>query len=737
MNILDRIKKWLFKEEKNCLINIGDIIQIPGRSYYNNSPEKLLEIDIYKEEYLKILSKKKIISSTQISFDNLEKEFLMHIDLILNLFMNKEQNIEFTKESYFKEQITMLKLQLYFNEINDMENETIEKLIALEELLKGKRVPIINRRVLTDKINSLKMIILTFRNQKAAISIEIKNYCIALNNKSSSYQIEPDYITQKYEEVHDSATSYIKSDTITYIDSLKVNYPAKIALLEKELEIYAYTHKKDVEAINDDLKEIKNKQITPDKKEELLKELSQIEKKYYLFEHYGRGSIKNEYLYDLYELKFAILTCNIMEEKETIKYDSQERLYYEGIIFKKLEKILKGENGIVSDEYGDKTKKAITEISSYLKDSSNYLSNILNDQRKLSLLLAFDSVHGIRFFFNQSMISLEEATKAFKATYDTRCYEFAKEIPLDTCFQVAEANEIYKTGYHSSHPLYRLFKMTKNVNYFEVEGFCDIYYLPQGLEAIDGVHFSNADPLYNYIGAKSAYNHVKLPKNLKYISGDLFFGDNVSTVEYYNGLRVIEGKALYSVKNMQVLNIWPSIEYISLDGVPFKKIRIIQFIDYKNSSLLHNKENLLSLFRALFYIRTAGEQDEYHKVTDGVYRKSITIEITSRFNSFDFFDDKGNKKASLPAYMLHFFKTIFVNDLKTSKYQYPFPFRDDVITIEVSKGKYAHIILKDEDLEIVLEKFIALIKDRLGYTLEFDQPKEETHLKKIYTCQKR
>jgi len=108
MNIIDRFKKWFFQEEKVGLISIGDIIQIPGREYYKDDLAKLNQIDIYKEEYLNILSKRKLISSKEISFDNLEKEFLMHIELILNLYLNKEQFINMTSESYIKEKINSL-----------------------------------------------------------------------------------------------------------------------------------------------------------------------------------------------------------------------------------------------------------------------------------------------------------------------------------------------------------------------------------------------------------------------------------------------------------------------------------------------------------------------------------------------------------------------------------------------------------------------------------------------------
>ena len=61
MNIIDRLKKWFFNEEKVGIINIGDIIQIPGRDYYKDDLAKLNQIDIYKEEYLNILSKRKCL----------------------------------------------------------------------------------------------------------------------------------------------------------------------------------------------------------------------------------------------------------------------------------------------------------------------------------------------------------------------------------------------------------------------------------------------------------------------------------------------------------------------------------------------------------------------------------------------------------------------------------------------------------------------------------------------------
>ena len=62
MKFMDRIRKWLFKEENVGIINIGDLIAIPGRDYYKSDIEKLNKIDSYKEEYLRVLSSKKRVA---------------------------------------------------------------------------------------------------------------------------------------------------------------------------------------------------------------------------------------------------------------------------------------------------------------------------------------------------------------------------------------------------------------------------------------------------------------------------------------------------------------------------------------------------------------------------------------------------------------------------------------------------------------------------------------------------
>lgn len=84
MRLIDKFKKWFFNETKVDIINIADLIQIPGREYYINEQDKLDLINKYKEEYLKLLSQRRRLTTKDISCDDLVKV----IKYILILFLD-------------------------------------------------------------------------------------------------------------------------------------------------------------------------------------------------------------------------------------------------------------------------------------------------------------------------------------------------------------------------------------------------------------------------------------------------------------------------------------------------------------------------------------------------------------------------------------------------------------------------------------------------------------------------
>ena len=728
MNIIDRFKKWFFQEEKVGLISIGDIIQIPGREYYKDDIAKLRQIDIYKEEYLKILSKRKLISSNQISFDNLEKEFLMHIELILNLSLNIEQEAVLEDyEKHFKERINMLKLQLYLNEINNMESETIEKLIALEELQKGKRIPIVNRQLLNEKINSLKMILLSFRNQKVAISIEIKNYFMILNNNLVSYQENNTCTIKKYQQVFDIARQFIDENTLYNIGNLKIDYLAKIALIERELEIYVYLHKKDIENLRHEIANMRDIPKTVSNKSIILKHIDSIEKKYYIFEEYGRGIITHTILYELYKLKFDILTCDINYlEKTPFEFinSKTELNYYEEIIGKKFERIILGKNEFINAIYDDKANKAIKEIAFYLKGRNNYIKSILDDKLKLALLLAFEKKDGLILFFNQNMLSEEDASTKFNVTYLNYKPEFlfAEKLPLDSCFQIMKAQEKSKKQDSISYdnPLYKLYKLTKGLSQYSINNNNDVYDLPEGIIKINVPNIYSTTPLIKYLNEKSLNNVVILPSTLEEISGHVFYDLTKPTlIMLNNGLKKIGKYALCNI-TMEHLYLPSSIELIEEEALNYKGIKWLYFTDFENSKLLHDKAALRKLIKELFYVRPISRNTVLEEVHNGIYRECVNVAINTNLRAINLHNSNGKQILVIDARKLEITKKRFRRTLK--------PPKNRLLAWQISDNwKYAQgvLTLKNEDVEDILERLQSIIKEEIGYDLEYTTHKEK------------
>ena len=713
MNIIDQFKKWFFKEENVGIINIGDILKIPGREYYQNDLSKLNQIDIYKEEYLNILSKRKLISTNQISFDNLEKEFLMHIDLILNLYLNNEEEIiEINPRNLFKKRINTLKLQLYLNEINNMENETIEKLIALEELQKGKRVPIVNRRLLNEKITSLKMILLSFNNQKVAISIEIKNYLMILKDNPINYEDNNPYVIKKYQQIFDIAKQFINENMLYNIGSLNINYHAKIALIEKELEIYVYLHKKDLEAIKKEIAVLKDITKTSANKEQLLNNILEIENKYYIFGEYGRGIITHDNLYELYKLKFNVLTCDINHlEKTPFKFFNSKTEFkcYEEIIAQKFENIILGKNKYINDIYADKANKSIKEIAFYLKGRNNYIRGILEDKLRLALLLAFDKKNGLIEFFNQNMVFINCDSDAFK---------FTKKIPLDTYLQIIEANETDESFY-LNQPLYKLYKLTMSLPQFSVDSDYKTYYMLEGLTKIN-IPYIELKPkgLHGYINRKIRNNTVIFPSTLEEISGHVF-DEKALKIILNRGLKKI-GKHAFSNQKTEYLFLPSSVELIEEGALNYKSIKSLYFSDFENSKLLHDKSALQKLIKGLFTVEPISTKPSLEEVHKGIYRESILVGISATLKDINLYNDKGEQILVIKAEKLMLSKKRFrsPNMIKN----YPYTYRQ-TINWDSYEERYC---LKLEDIEDIIERLRTIIKEELGYDLKFTEHREKT-----------
>lgn len=98
MNLIKWIKKKIFKEQEVGIINIGDIINIPGRDFYKDDESKIKLIDNYKDKYLEQLSIKKVITTLDLDSTNLKIDMVMIIDIILHSLINIDSIISLTQE---------------------------------------------------------------------------------------------------------------------------------------------------------------------------------------------------------------------------------------------------------------------------------------------------------------------------------------------------------------------------------------------------------------------------------------------------------------------------------------------------------------------------------------------------------------------------------------------------------------------------------------------------------------
>ena len=243
-------------------------------------------IDELKDKYYDVLSQRKRITTNDISFDNIKYELKMYIDLMLNIII-EDNNISlyYTKtKSKLDNTIDMIKLKLYLKELENMENVTIAKLIALKELEKGRRVPHLNRDTLKREIDNLTTTLYIFLGQKRAVRLEIDAYLTNVSIKDE--EITKKEVDDRLEEVFSLSNCIDISDimSITELKSLPFN---AIALIEKRLEEYVYSNKSRVKDI---FSKVDNININ-DKKEDILENIKEIENEYFIFYKYGRNII--------------------------------------------------------------------------------------------------------------------------------------------------------------------------------------------------------------------------------------------------------------------------------------------------------------------------------------------------------------------------------------------------------------------------------------------------------------
>lgn len=316
----------------------------------------------------------------------------------------------------------------------------------------------------------------------------------------------------------------------------------EIARLQGILELYAFTHKEDINQLRQRIQELELAEKTDKNRDELLNELSDIRVKYKVFGRY----IKDEDLENLYKVKFDVLMLDINKRKESplldLNEDKEELQYYKRIIESKIEQILTLNNSEVEKAFGtERVQEAVELIKMLLKSGEKTFETgrILQDKTLLRLILAFDSEKGLE----KMTINKEDA----RPYLDEKRYEWEDIILLKSIFQIRyeDNNTISSQGseyiqlynmYNEQHPQEND-KYKKNEDWSED---CDLitYIMPEGITKIK-------------ICPKQKFEKLILPSTLKEIGHGAFrncFG--LHEIEFNEGLELIGDEAFEYCANL-------------------------------------------------------------------------------------------------------------------------------------------------------------------------------------------
>ena len=538
MNFLLR----LFKKEKHNIgvIRFGDNLVIPGRDYFKDEKDIIL-LENYKKHYLEMLKNKTVVTTPYFNSKSLKEQMNMHIDLLLNLVMDNNNFCEYAPEELL---IQIAKLKMYYDEMIMLKNEIILRLIALKEIKKEKRIPRHNKMALEEEINSLSVILEMFIFREASINIEIKNYFDVLATRDLS-EVDESLLNERLTRLLFLTKGIVDKNKL--YDDIKLN----VALLEKECEIYAYTHK------NEALK---------------LKESYSLndESKILLFYEYGKDIFNHDFVKEFYLYKFNLLVTDINNSSNESPINDEDYgfPFYMEIIGDKINNLDK------SYYFNDLIDKNI-DISEQLNGAREYLKTkeeifnyeeILKNKYKLAFLVSLENENGIKDYFNKNIINLENDIEWDKyINYFNG--EFENKVPLSTLYELFVTDK-------DNHTLYSIYEANRIVNNLIV---------PEGVKKINlsGRYLSR---IKNEVlsGKKCVF-----PNSLKTIIGKIDYLDyNYDNLFFNYDFELLQPGYNFTIPS----GVYELSNFCSMADC-------IKFRDFKNSKIVNDKEKFIKFLK--------------------------------------------------------------------------------------------------------------------------------------------
>ena len=372
MNFLLR----LFKKEKHNIgvIRFGDNLVIPGREYFKDEKDIIL-LENYKKHYLEMLKNRAVVTTPYFNSKSLKEQMNMYIDLLLGLVMDNNNFCEYAPEELL---VQIAKLKMYYDEMIVLKNEIILRLIALKEIKKEKRIPRHNKMALEEEINSLSVILEMFLYREASINIEIKNYFDVLTTRDLS-EVDESLLNERLTRLLFLTKGIVDKNKL--YDDIKLN----VALLEKECEMYAYTHK-------DEALRLKESYDLND------------ENKILLFYEYGKDIFNHDFVKEFYLYKFNLLVTDINNSCN--------------------------ESPINVKDYG-----------------FSFYEEILKNKYKLAFLVSLEYENGIKDYFNKNIIDVKTDNEWNKYNKYIDFVEFKNKVHLSTLYELFATDKDKHTLY--------------------------------------------------------------------------------------------------------------------------------------------------------------------------------------------------------------------------------------------------------------------------------------------------
>lgn len=547
MSIFDRFRNLLKKEvSSHEIISFNQLVSIPSREYFRENQEILIQIDAFKDEYKKLLSQFKYLTSLDINSKNLTNNINTNTELLLNIFMTSDEVKRYTVDDKIKYLININKLDLYGNAISNLEIEVIARLIALNELF-NERMTFISRNkrnALINEMNNLSGTMLLISNKKLAIELEKKRYL-----ESSIYMVKKIYMLDEEKELVSKKRTFL-------LNLVRILFPESnfqirensehifidMAYLEMMIETYVFNHKNEADILKRQLNVISDSEMSYKDKDKILSSLRLLEYKFLAFYMYGREYIAIEDLMQLYLIKFNVLVlcengiCETFVDANTndIEFDC-----YKGIVEREIECFIKGQDEIIDP-------KIIKVIINILKNGEQTLDaeKILNSKYLLNVLLSMSQ--------KKDLINLLKNFKVKKEKNDyfdfcEEIFEWEEELPLETIYRLMLSQNI---GYDAE-----LYECLQSDLYPDK----DYYHLPVGLKGINYCtkiaveqHVLHSATLLSLQKMRKLIDnkYVVCPSTLVYIkNGADFFKNTNIKILFYEGLEI----SPHDIKDINVI----------------------------------------------------------------------------------------------------------------------------------------------------------------------------------------